>query len=71
MPRCSCSLQQRAAGTHVPGIIIMSSRRLRAQIVFGVAVYDVLVQYVWLNYATHAIFWVPYQMASPFEVAST
>ncbi len=35
-------------------------------ITFGVVAYYVIVQYVWLNYATHAIYWVPYQMASPF-----
>lgn len=39
---------------------------LRAQIILGVVSYYVVVQYVWLNYATHAFAWLPYQMASPF-----
>ena len=39
---------------------------LRAQITLGVVVYYAIVQYVWLNYATHAIYWVPYQLAAPF-----
>ena len=39
---------------------------LRTQITFGVVVYYAIVQYVWLNYAIHAVYWVPYQLASPF-----
>lgn len=31
------------------------------QIVLAVILYSALVQFVWLNYATHARFWVPYQ----------
>ena len=32
-------------------------------VTFGILIYYLLVLYVWLNYATHARFWVPYQNA--------
>ena len=37
--------------------------RNRAYLVAGVMAYYVLVQYVWLNHATHAKYWLPYQAA--------
>lgn len=36
----------------------MSGRR---RLILGTVVYYALVQYVWLNYATHAQYWVPYR----------
>jgi hypothetical protein len=35
--------------------------RPNGQIVLAVIAYSALVQFVWLNYATHARYWVPYQ----------
>ncbi|MCL1479098.1 EpsG family protein [Marinobacter sp. M3C] len=34
----------------------------RSMIVLGVVAYYALVQFVWLNFATHAYFWLPYQL---------
>ena len=39
--------------------------RARTVLVLGVAGYYAAVQFVWLNYATHAQYWLPYQFA-PF-----
>lgn len=33
----------------------------RTSIVLGIVAYYAAVQYVWLNYATHAQYWIPYQ----------
>jgi len=32
-------------------------------ITFGILAFYALVLYVWLNYATHALYWVPYKNA--------
>jgi hypothetical protein len=33
----------------------------RTAVVVGIVFYYAAVQYVWLNYATHAQYWTPYQ----------
>lgn len=35
--------------------------RTRTGLVVGIVIYYAVVQYVWLNYATHAQYWTPYQ----------
>jgi hypothetical protein len=42
--------------------VLATSRSGRIQILFLVIFYSALVQYVWLNYAQHAEFWMPYQV---------
>ena len=39
--------------------------RMRTALVLAVVGYYAVVQYVWLNHATHARYWLPYQFA-PF-----
>jgi hypothetical protein len=46
--------------------LIARQRVLRSLIVSGIVIYYALVQYIWLNFAVHARYWVPYRMASPF-----
>jgi len=41
--------------------LLASTTRTRTLIVLGTVVYYAAVQFVWLNYATHAGYWVPYQ----------
>lgn len=38
----------------------------RAFLVFAIVAYYALVQWVWLRYATHAEYWLPYRMAPPW-----
>lgn len=45
---------------------LASTTRIRTGVVLGIVGYYVAVQYVWLNYATHAQYWVPYQFM-PFS----
>jgi hypothetical protein len=42
--------------------VLSTSRAGRTQILFLVIFYSALIQYVWLNYATHAANWLPYQV---------
>ncbi|MGE3977182.1 MAG: hypothetical protein AB7F94_06285 [Nitrospira sp.] len=34
----------------------------RTRIVVAVVAYYALVQFVWLNYASHSQYWIPYQL---------
>ena len=45
---------------------LAKSRESRRLLIFLAVAYYALVLYVWLNYATHAAFWVPYKFL-PFE----
>jgi hypothetical protein len=42
--------------------VLATSRGGRVQILLVIIFYSALVQYVWLNYATHAQSWIPYQV---------
>jgi hypothetical protein len=46
---------------NMPGMISKSGR-LSLAIKFGILLYFGIVLFVWLNFATHAEFWLPYQM---------
>lgn len=40
---------------------LATAKQIRTILVLSVMMYYAVVQYVWLNYATHAKYWVPYQ----------
>ncbi len=42
----------------LPGLMVRHQARVS---VFIVVLYSALVQFVWLNYAAHAVYWVPYR----------
>jgi hypothetical protein len=46
-----------------------SSGKANGQLALGVIIYSALIQFVWLNYATHAEYWLPYQLYPVIEGA--
>lgn len=51
----------------LPRLLDLMARDLVGAGVFAVVLYSALVQFVWLNYAAHAEYWVPYRFY-PLEV---
>jgi hypothetical protein len=44
---------------------LATTTKVRTPLVLGIVAFYAAVQFVWLNFATHAQYWVPYQFA-PF-----
>lgn len=53
--------------SHLPDVIGTRGQR-NAQVVFAVLLYYAAVQFVWLNFATHATYWLPYRFL-PLEAS--
>jgi hypothetical protein len=44
-----------------------TSGKPNGQLALGVIIYSAVIQFVWLNYATHAEYWLPYQLYPVIE----
>lgn len=51
----------RALAVGIVFYVLSERRNIRAQLFVAVCAYSALVQLVWLGFATHAVYWVPYK----------